>query len=197
MKKYVGVLAITLILAGCSSENSEEAPIEQESSTIFSSASTEESSVSESTNQEKGAYNLESGQETAEFFRDYFGSEMELQPYEFEEEQEMNYMYPDIFTVSADAESDRVQQITFFDVDEEDIRTILDIASFPEDPVIEEALSYEGELKEPSFGDNYATEYKDDLGLGVSITIKGNMWSGTNEKPYSLALLFDEESFEE
>ncbi|MEG0267857.1 MAG: hypothetical protein RR439_08110 [Carnobacterium sp.] len=73
---------------------------------------------SKSVNETKAAYNLENGKETAEFFRAYLGSEMEIQSYEFDEEQEINYMYPSIFTVSADVTNDTVKQITFFEVDE-------------------------------------------------------------------------------
>ncbi|MFL2146456.1 hypothetical protein [Desemzia sp. FAM 24101] len=130
----------------------------------------------------------------AEFFRDYFGLQMELYIDEFEEEQERHYMYPEIFTVTADVASDTVQKITFFDVEEEEIRDILKIADFPEDPVIEEALSFEGDLNEPLFGDVYSTEYKDDVGLGVHITIKESGWG--EGKPYSLGLLYDKVAFD-
>lgn len=195
MKKYIGILVITLSLFGCAREKSNESPAEQESSMAISSESIEESSDSESDNEKKFAYNPESGEETAEFFREYYGSEMEIDPYEFEEEQEMNYMYPAIFTVSADANSDKINQIVFFDVNEEDIRKLLEIVSFPEDPVVEEALSFEGDLNEPIYGDIYTTEYHEDVELGVSITIKGSGWG--EEKPYSLALIYDKDAFDE
>ena len=194
IKKYLGAIAIALFLVGCSSETSEENPGEQESSIVVSSGSAEESSESEPVTENKAVYNLESGKEMAEFFRDYFGLQMELYIDEFEEEQEMYYMYPEIFTVTADPASDTVQQITFFDVDEEEIRDILKIADFPEDPVIQEALSFEGDLNEPLFGDVYSTEYKDDVGLGVHITIKGSGWG--EGKPYSLGLLYDKAAFD-
>ncbi|MEK4947809.1 hypothetical protein [Carnobacterium sp. FSL W8-0810] len=51
--------------------------------------------------------------------------------------------------MSADVENDTVSQITFFEVGEKDIRTILKIADFPEEPAIEEALSFDGDLDEP------------------------------------------------
>lgn len=149
-----------------------------------------------SVNEKVAAYNPENGEETADFFRDYFGAQAEIYLNKFEEEQEMNYMYPEIFTVSADIVSDTVKQITFFEVDEEDIRTILKIADFPEDSVIEEALSFEGELNEPDFGDMYATEYKNDRGLGAKITIKGSMWNAENKKPYSLTLFYDKKAYD-
>lgn len=59
--------------------------------------------------------------------------------------------------------SKTVKQITFFEVDSADIRTILEIANFPDEIVIEEALSFEGELNEPIYGDIYATEYHNDV----------------------------------
>lgn len=121
---------------------------------------------------------------------------MEIVPNEFEQEQERNYAYPEIFTVSADIANDTVRQITFFEVDAEDIQTILKIADFSEEPVIEEALSFERELNEPNFGDSYATEYKNDLGLGVEITIKGSMWSEENKNPYSLTLFYDKRAYD-
>lgn len=174
----------------------EENPVEVGSITIASSESTEDSLESNSVNETKATYNLENGKETAEFFRAYFGSEMEIQSYEFYEEQETNYMYPSIFTVSADVTNDTVKQITFFEVDEEDIRTLLKTANFSKDPLIEEALAFEGDLREPHFGDNYSTEYYNDLGLGVSLLIKGSMWEGSNEKPYSLTLFYDKKSYD-
>jgi len=79
-----------------------ENSVEEGSITNASSKSTKDSLVSESDNKTKFTYNLENGKETAEYFRAYFGSEMKIQPYEFDEEQEINYMYPSIFTVTAD-----------------------------------------------------------------------------------------------
>lgn len=173
-----------------------ENSVEEGSITNASSKSTKDSLVSESDNKTKFTYNLENGKETAEYFRAYFGSEMKIQPYEFDEEQEINYMYPSIFTVTADVANDTVKQITFFEVDEDDIRTILKTANFSKDPLIEEALAFEGDLKEPNFGDDYSTEYYNDLGLGVSLLIKGNMWEGSNEKPYSLTLFYDKIAYD-
>ena len=196
MKKYIGILAIALTLFGCSRENSEETPAEQESSMVISSESIEESSESESANGEKFTYNPESGEETAEFFRDYYGSEMEIDPYEFEEEQEMNYMYPAVFTVSADAKSDKINQIVFFDVNEEDIRNLLEIVGFPEDPVVEEALSFEGDLNEPIYGDIYTTKYYDEVEMGVNITIKGSGWYAEDDKPYVLGIVYDKSIYD-
>ncbi|WP_414838604.1 hypothetical protein [Carnobacterium sp. TMP28] len=189
IKKSIGFLLIVsaLVLVGCS---------EGERTTISSSESTEESLKSESVNELKATYNLESGKETAEFFRAYFGSEMMIQPYEFDEEQEINYMYPSIFTVTADAANDTVRQITFFEVDEEDSRMILKKADFATNPLIEEALAFEGNLKEPNFGDNYSSDYDNDLGLGVSLLIKGSMWEGSNDKPYSLTLFYDKKAYD-
>ncbi len=106
-------------------------------------------------------------------------------------------MYPEIFTVSSDAADGTVKQITFFEVDAADIRTILEIANFPDEPVIEEVLSFEGELNEPIYGDMYATEYNNDVGLGVDLTIKGCIWGEENNKPYSLTLLYDKSSYGE
>ena len=66
--------------------------------------------------------NPENGEEMAELFRAYYGAQMEIYSNKFEQEQEKNYVYPKIFTVSAD---------------------------FPEEPAIEEAFSFEGDLDEP------------------------------------------------
>ena len=161
-----------------------------------SSEQAENSMESKLINEKKAAYNLESGEETAEFFRDYFGTQVEASIYDFEEEQETNYMYPEIFTLSADSASDAVEQITFFAVDEEDVRNILKIADFPKNPVIEEVLSFEGELNEPNYGDFYSTEYYNDLGLGANITIKGTIWGDEEENPYSLTLFYDKKAYD-
>lgn len=59
----------------------------------------------------------------------------------------MNYVYPEIITVSADIVDYTVRKITFFEVDEEDVRTILKIADFPKEQVIEDDLSFEGGIK--------------------------------------------------
>ena len=192
INRYFSFLLIAFVLVGCSNENTNE----QDSSSVVSSESAEEFLKSESGSEEKATYNPGNGEEMAEFFRNYFGAEVEISVYEFEQEQEMNYMYPEIFTVSADATDDTVRQITFFEVDAADIRTILKIANFPDEPVIEEALSFEGELNEPNFGDKYATEYNNELGLGVDITIKGNMWNEENNKPYSLTLFYDKSAYD-
>lgn len=161
-----------------------------------SSEQTKESMESKSINEKKATYNLESGEETAEFFSDYFSTQMEVAIYNFEEEQETNYMYPEIFTLSADSASDAVEQITFFAVDKEEVRDILKTADFPENPVIEEVLSFEGELKDPTSGDFYSTEYYNDLGLGANLTIKGTIWGDAEEKPYSLTLFYDKKAYD-
>lgn len=186
---------MALALVGCSAENNEGTSIKQDSSMSSSSESAEESMESGSINEKKAAYNLESGEETTEFFSGYFGKQMEVSIYDFEEEQETNYMYSDIFTLSADSASDAVEQITFFGIDKEEVQDILKIADFPENPVIEEVLSFEGELKDPTYGDFYSTEYYNDLGLGANITIKGTIW-GDEEKPYSLTLFYDEKAYD-
>lgn len=159
IKKYFSCILISFALVGCSKETTSE----QNSSAVVFSGIIEESLESESVDEEGATYNPENGEEMAEFFRDYFGAEMEISVYEFEQEQEMNDMYPEIFTVSADAADDTVKQITFFEVDAADIRTIVEIANFPDDPVIEEALSFEGDLNEPIYEDRYATEYNNDV----------------------------------
>ena len=187
---------MTLALVGCSTENNEGTSIKQYSSMSASSEQTKESVESKSINEKKATYNLESGEETAEFFSDYFGTEMEASIYDFEEEQKINYMYPDIFTLSADSASDAVEQITFFAVDKEEVRDILKIADFRENPVIEEVLSFEGELKDPTYGDFYSTEYYNDLGLGANLTIKGTIWGDEEEKPYSLTLFYDKKAYD-
>lgn len=187
---------MTLALVGCSAKNNEGTSIKQDSSMSSSSEQAEESIESKMINEKKGAYNLESGEETAEFFSDYFGTQVEASIYDFEEEQETNYMYPEIFTLSADSASDAVEQITFFALDKEEVRDILKIADFPENPVIEEALSFEGELKNPTSGDFYSTEYYDNLGLGANITIKGTIWGDEEEKPYSLTLFYDKKAYD-
>lgn len=187
---------MTLALVGCSAKNNEGTSIKQDSSMSSSSEQAEESMESKMINEKKGAYNLESGEETAEFFSDYFGTQVEASIYDFEEEQETNYMYPEIFTLSADSASDAVEQITFFALDKEEVRDILKIADFPENPVIEEALSFEGELKNPTSGDFYSTEYYDNLGLGANITIKGTIWGDEEEKPYSLTLFYDKKAYD-
>lgn len=187
---------MTLALVGCSTENNEGTSIKQYSSMSASSEQTKESVESKSINEKKATYNLESGEETAEFFSDYFGTEMEASIYDFEEEQKINYMYPDIFTLSADSASDAVEQITFFAVDKEEVRDILKIADFRENPVIEEVLSFEGKLKDPTSGDFYSTEYYNDLGLGANITIKGTIWGDEEEKPYSLTLFYDKKAYD-
>ncbi|EDP68065.1 hypothetical protein CAT7_00860 [Carnobacterium sp. AT7] len=197
IKKYFSFILIAFALVGCSKETNEGTPIEQDSSLFVSSGSAEESLESESVSEKKATYNPENGEEMAEFFRDYFSAQVEINAYEFEQEQEMNYMYPEIFIVSSDVADDTVRQITFFEVDAEDIQTILKMANFPEEPVIEEALSFEGELNDPNFGDKYATEYSNDLGLGVDITIKGNMWSEENKKPYNLTSFYDKRAYDE
>ncbi|MEK4947800.1 hypothetical protein [Carnobacterium sp. FSL W8-0810] len=187
----------SLALVGCSAKNNgEEASIEQDSGSSVSSELAVESIESESVNEKRATYNLESGEETAEFFSDYFGTQMEVSIYDFEDEQETNYMYSEIFTLSADSASDAVEQITFFALDKEEVRDILKIADFPENPVIEEALSFEGELKNPTSGDFYSTEYYDDLGLGANITIKGTIWGDEEEKPYSLTLFYDKKAYD-
>ncbi|WP_188204267.1 hypothetical protein [Desemzia incerta] len=196
MKKYIGILAIALTLFGCSRENSEETPAEQESSMVISSESIEESSESESVDENKAAYDLENGKETAEFFKEYFGLEGEIDAYEFEEEQEMNYMYPEIFNVTADATSDKVTQITFFDVNEEDIRNLLKTVGFPEDPIVEEALSFEGDLNEPIYGDIYTTKYYDEVEMGANITIKGSGWYAEEDNPYVLGIVYDKSIYD-
>lgn len=187
---------MALTLVGCSAENNEGTSIKQYSSMSASSEQTKESVESKSINEKKATYNLESGEETAEFFSDYFGTEMEASIYDFEEEQKINYMYPDIFTLSADSASDAVEQITFFAVDKEEVRDILKIADFRENPVIEEVLSFEGKLKDPTSGDFYSTEYYNDLGLGANITIKGTIWGDEEEKPYSLTLFYDKKAYD-
>lgn len=120
---------------------------------------------------------------------------MEIEAYEFDQELEMNYMYPEIFTLSADVADDTARQITFLEVDTDDIQMILKIADFPEEPVIEEALSFERELNELNFGDEYVTEYNNDLELGIYIMIKGSMWNEENNKLYSLTLFYDKSTF--
>lgn len=115
---------MALALVGCSAKNNEGATIKQDSSMSFSSESAEESMESKSINEKKATYNLESGEETAEFFSDYFGTQVEASIYDFEEEQETNYIYSEIFTLSADSASDAVEQITFFAVDKEEVRDI-------------------------------------------------------------------------
>lgn len=101
------------------------------------------------------------------FFRNYFGAQ----------EKGLNYFYLDIFTVSTDITIDTVQLITIFEIDTEDICTILKLAHFPEELVIEEELSFEWKMKCPYFGDSYATKYKNDIKLGVEMTIK---WKHVN-----------------
>ena len=187
---------MALALAGCSAENNEGTSIKQDSNMSSSFESAEESMESGSINEKKATYNLESGEETTEFFSDYFGTQMEVSIYDFEEEQEINYMYSEIFTLSADSASDAVEQITFFGVDKEEVQDILKIADFPENPVIEEVLSFEGELKDPTYGDFYSTEYYNDLGLGANITIKGTIWGDEKEKPYSLTLFYDKKVYD-
>lgn len=49
---------------------------------------------------------------------------MEIEAYEFEQELEINYMYPENFTLSADVADDTVRQITFLELDTDDIQTI-------------------------------------------------------------------------
>lgn len=187
---------MALALVGCSAENNEGTSIKQGSNMSSSFESAEESMESGSINEKKATYNLESGEETTEFFSDYFGKQMEVSVYDFEEEQETNYMYSDIFTLSADSASDAVKQITFFGVDKEEVQDILKIANFPENPVIEEVLSFEGELKDPTYGDFYSTEYYNDLGLGANLTIKGTIWGDAEENPYSLTLFYDKKAYE-
>lgn len=189
-------MIVAIALVGCSAENNEGTSIQQDSSMSISSESAEESMESKSINEKKATYNLESGEETAEFFSDYFGTQVEASIYDFEDEQETNYMYPEIFTLTADSASDAVKQITFFGVDKEEIRDILKIADFPENPVIEEVLSFEGELNDPTSGDFYSTEYYNDLGLGANITIKGTIWGDEKEKPYSLTLFYDKKVYD-
>lgn len=187
---------MVLALVGCSAENNEGTSIKQDSNMSSSSESAEETMESGSINEKKAAYNLESGEETTEFFSDYFGTQMEVSIYDFEEEQETNYMYSDIFTLSADSASDAVEQITFFGVNKKEVRDILKIANFPENPVIEKVLSFEGELKDPTYGDFYSTEYYNDLGLGANLTIKGTIWGDEEEKPYSLTLFYDKKAYD-
>ena len=187
---------MALALVGCSAENNEGTSIKQDSNMSISSESAEESMESKLINEEKATYNLESGEETTEFFSDYFGTQVEASIYDFEEEQETNYMYPEIFTLSADSTNDAVKQITFFAVNKEEVRDILKIADFPENPVIEEVLSFEGELKDPTYGDFYSTEYYNDLGLGANLTIKGTIWGDEEEKPYSLTLFYDKKAYD-
>lgn len=91
----------------------------------------------------KATYNLESGEETTEFFSDYFGTQMEVSVYDFEE-----------------------------------------------------VLSFEGELKDPTYGDFYSTEYYNDQGLGANLTIKGTIWGDEEEKPYSLTLFYDKKAYD-
>ena len=196
IKKYFSFILIAFALVGCSAENNEGTSIKQDSGISISSESAEESMESKSINEKKATYNLESGEETAEFFSDYFGTQLEVCVYDFEDEQEINYMYPEIFTLSADSASDAVEQITFFAIDKEEVRDILKIACFPENPVIEEVLSFEGELKDPTSGDFYSTEYYNDLGLGANITIKGTIWGDEEEKPYSLTLFYDKKAYD-
>lgn len=196
IKKYFSFILIAFALVGCSAENNEGTSIKQDSSISISSESAEESMESKSINEKKATYNLESGEETAEFFSDYFVTQLEVCVYDFEDEQEINYMYPEIFTLSADSASDAVEQITFFAIDKEEVRDILKIADFPENPVIEEVLSFEGELKDPTSGDFYSTEYYNDLGLGANITIKGTIWGDEEEKPYSLTLFYDKKAYD-
>lgn len=187
---------MALALVGCSAKNNEGTSIKQDSNMSISSESAEESMESGSINEKKAAYNLESGEETTEFFSGYFGTQMEVSIYDFEEEQETNYMYSDIFTLSADRVSDAVEQITFFGIDKEEVQDILKIADFPENPVIEEVLSFEGELKDPTYGDFYSTEYYNDLELGANLTIKGTIWGDAEEKPYSLTLFYDKKAYD-
>ena len=187
---------MALALVGCSAKNNEGATNKRDSNMSSSSESAEEPMESKSINEKKATYNLESGEEMTEFFSDYFGAQMEVSVYDFEEEQETNYMYSDIFTLSADSASDAVKQITFFGVDKEEVQDILKIANFPENPVIEEVLSFEGELKDPTYGDFYSTEYYNDLGLGANLTIKGTIWGDAEEKSYSLTLFYDKKAYD-
>ncbi|MCA9765901.1 MAG: hypothetical protein KC455_05740 [Carnobacterium sp.] len=191
------LLVVVLILNGCSADKDiKESPLDEGGKISASFESKKESVESGLANEVKARYNLENGKETAEFLRMYFGSEMTIQAYEFDEEQEINYMYPSVFTVTADLANDTVRQITFFEVDEEDSRMILKTAGFASSPLIEGALAFEGDLKEPNFGDNYSTDYDNDLGLGVSLLIKGSMWEGSNDKPYSLTLFYDKKAYD-
>lgn len=196
MKRCFVVIIVALALVGCSTESNEGTSIKQNSSMSSSSEQAEDSMESKSINEKNAAYNLESGEEMAEFFSDYFGTQLEASVYDFEDEQETNYMYPEIFTLSADSASDVVEQITFFALDKEEVRDILKIADFPENPVIEKVLSFEGELNDPTSGDFYSTEYYNDLGLGANITIKGPIWGDEKEKPYSLTLFYDKNAYD-
>ncbi|MFL2146457.1 hypothetical protein [Desemzia sp. FAM 24101] len=58
IKKYLGAIVIALFLVGCSSETSEKNLVDQESSTVVSSESAEESSESEPVNENKAVYCL-------------------------------------------------------------------------------------------------------------------------------------------
>ncbi len=187
---------MALALGGCSAENNEGTSIRQDSNMSNSSESAEESMENKSINEKKATFNLESREETTEFFSDYFGTQLEVSIYDFQDEQETNYMYPEIFTLSAYSASDAVEQITFFGVDKEEVRDILKIADFPENLVIEEVLSFKGELKDPTYGDFYSTEYYNDLGLGANLTIKGTIWGDEEEKPYSLTLFYDKKAYD-
>ena len=79
---------------------------------------------------------------------------------------------------------------------EEDIRNLLRTVDFPEDPIVEEALSFEGDLNELIYGDIYTTKYYDEVEMGANITIKGSGWYAEEDNPYVLGIVYDKSIYD-